>query len=177
MKVEEIKAPVKKVVKKVEERKQPPVSETVEVPAKETEVVEQTEKKSKKKRKKTAKLVTNPELSNSTTNLNSSDDSYDFLLEKGLSSEVFEKTNDEISLELDKIIQKGMYSALQEKIKSINDETESDGFFKTFDAVVSPVKDATPGFMRAPDFNRIFQSTRQFLKPNMALPIRALDLF
>ncbi|XP_030747510.1 uncharacterized protein LOC115876000 isoform X2 [Sitophilus oryzae] len=178
MTVEEIKTPVKKVVKKIEEHKSTSTTNISNIVATSaeptTEPIEPTEKKSKKKKKKQIKQVNS---SNST--LNNTEDSYDFLLENSVLTEIVEKTNDEISLELDKLIQKGMYSSLQEKMKSINVETEADGFFKVLDSVVSPSKEnisAGNGFMKAPDFNRIFQSTRQFLKPNMALPIRALDL-
>ncbi|XP_076257173.1 uncharacterized protein LOC143194353 isoform X2 [Rhynchophorus ferrugineus] len=177
MTVEEVKSPLQKSIKKVEtERKTTPT--TVETPVVNTqnsvevpnELAESTEKKSKKKKKKTTKQITHSNPTSPTATITAPEISYDFLLESNVLDETEEKTNDEISLELDKLIQKGMYSSLQSKIKSFNTENDTDRFFMDLDSVVSPKKESIPGangFMKTPDFNRIFQSKRQFLKPNM----------
>ncbi|XP_066144421.1 uro-adherence factor A-like isoform X1 [Euwallacea fornicatus] len=129
-------------------------------PSKETTPEADQEKKTKKKKKNKP-----PKLPASSNNNTSKAESSYVSLEKSLTEETLEKTNDEISMELDKLIQKGMFSSLEEKIKSINVEPETDAFFKTLGASVMAPKPAT--LLKAPDFNRIFQSTRQFLKPNM----------
>lgn len=90
------------------------------------------ERKRSKKKKPSKTITKNPSTSSSNTTINALDDSYDFLLDNSLLED--EKTNIEISQELDKMIQRGLYSNLEEKIKSLNFKPESinnDGFFKT----------------------------------------------
>ncbi|XP_050292715.1 titin-like isoform X2 [Anthonomus grandis grandis] len=122
-----------------EEPPEEPVKQTVKKPLKPAETPKEPtpepEKKTKKKKKKKPSLAP----------MNDSGDN----LEVFLASEE-DKTTDDISLELDKLIQKGMFSSLQSNIQ------ESDEFFMSF-----------PSSTKTPDYNRIFQSTRQFLKPNM----------
>lgn len=118
----------------------------------------QPEKKTRKKKKnKSARPVSNL----------SSDLAEDTALETSALSEVIGKTNDEVSLELDHLIQKGMFSSLHEKMKFLSAEPETDEFFKNMGAIVAPGKNKPAPIVKAPDFNRIFQSTRQFLKPNL----------
>ncbi|KAH1011584.1 hypothetical protein HUJ04_000923 [Dendroctonus ponderosae] len=163
----EMKTPIKKVeeTKSLKAKPEmPPVAieEAVEVKVEdelsEEKVTAQLEKKTRKKKKnKSAKPVSNfpSELAD------------DSALENSALNEVIGKTNDEVSLELDQLIQKGMFSSLQEKMKCLSVEPETDEFFKNVGAIVAPGKDKPAPIVKAPDFNRIFQSTRQFLKPNM----------
>ncbi|XP_050511621.1 uncharacterized protein LOC114339993 isoform X1 [Diabrotica virgifera virgifera] len=156
-KCEEPKTPVKKVVKKVDKAKDAPEIkiETVEpivmkpVPSDETD-----DKKIKKKKKKTPKTVTDSSLSSSTTTLSVAEDAYDILLDANLSIES-DKTNDEISVELDKMIQKGMYSNLEGKMRSLN-IAEEDGFFKSvFSKIPISGRTEATGFLKTPDFTKI----------------------
>ncbi|XP_060532668.1 uncharacterized protein LOC132705798 isoform X2 [Cylas formicarius] len=115
-----------------------------------------TEKRSKKKKKS---KMPKPETKDVPTK--SEEASYDFLMEESLLDESSDKTNLEVSLELDKLIRKGMYSNLKERIESCNIDAAEDTFFRTLRTTTT---DKRP--TKTPDFNRIFQSTRQFLKPN-----------
>ncbi|CAH1278313.1 unnamed protein product [Diabrotica balteata] len=156
-KCEEPKTPIKKVVKKVDKSKEAPEIkiETVEpivmkpVPSDDTD-----EKKIKKKKKKTPKTVADSSLSSSTTTLSVTEDAYDILLDANLSIES-DKTNDEISVELDKMIQKGMYSNLEGKMRSLN-IAEEDGFFKSvFSKIPISGRTEATGFLKTPDFTKI----------------------
>ncbi|XP_072394501.1 uncharacterized protein [Diabrotica undecimpunctata] len=156
-KCEEPKTPIKKVVKKVDKPKEAPEIkiETVEpivmkpVPSDDTD-----EKKIKKKKKKTPKTVADSSLSSSTTTLSVTEDAYDILLDANLSIES-DKTNDEISVELDKMIQKGMYSNLEGKMRSLN-IAEEDGFFKSvFSKIPISGRTEATGFLKTPDFTKI----------------------
>ncbi|XP_018332461.1 uncharacterized protein LOC108741971 [Agrilus planipennis] len=91
------------------------------------------DKKSKRKKKRVtlkSNLNKNRSASSSSSVLNV-DDPYNYLLEDIILKDSDNKTNEEISEELDRIIQKGMYTSLEEKLKTINvsDSTE-DQFFK-----------------------------------------------
>ncbi|KAF5282878.1 hypothetical protein FQA39_LY17458 [Lamprigera yunnana] len=87
------------------------------------------DKKKKKKKKQMLVLQKIQSVSSSTTTLNG-DDSYDFLVEKLEGLE--QKTNIEISKELDRMIQQGMYLNLEEKIRGLNLDMNNDDFFKTY---------------------------------------------
>ncbi|XP_056633146.1 uncharacterized protein LOC130442811 isoform X1 [Diorhabda sublineata] len=155
------KTPIKKIVKKVDKQLQnvevigvEEDCEEIEAPVK-TEVIEQVEvKKGKKKKKKPSKAVIASSLSSSTSTLPVTEDAYDILLDTHLAVETG-KTNDEISMELNKLIQKGMYSNLEEKMKSLN-ITEGDGFFKSiFSKIPLSEKAEATGFLKSPDFTKI----------------------
>lgn len=177
MTCEETQTPVKKIVKKLDNLKNNdnkieekagvmPIIKTEEDNIKQDlpKSSEDEEKKKNKKKKKTSK-ITAP--SNSDATVNAVDDSYDFLLDLALADVTVEKTNVEISQELDKIIQKGMYSSLEEKIKSLNID-ESDGFFKSVFSKISSRESSEEktGFSKTPDFSKILQNTRTLFKPN-----------
>lgn len=122
------------------------------------------EKRTKKKKKKILKQNTSSEL-NSSANLNVADDSYDFLLETSILDESADRTNIEMSQELDKMIQRGMYTNLEEKIKSLNIST-NDSFFKT---IINNISSREPsveknGFNQTPDFSKILNNTSYLLK-------------
>ncbi|KAK9718259.1 hypothetical protein QE152_g23294 [Popillia japonica] len=87
-------------------------------------------KKSKKKKKlpKSNLSTSIPSISSSTATLNNIDDSYDFLLDT--TSLIDDKTNIEVSEELDKMIQKGLFGNLEEKFRSLNVSVDDD-FFKS----------------------------------------------
>lgn len=152
-----------------------PTKKTVAAPIENTkvtvekEVTPEPESEPQDKKPKRKKNKSKSSKTNSSSDQTTKEDTSYLLINEELT---LEKTNDEISLELDQLIQKGMYSSLQEKIKTINVEPDMDAFFKTMGVGAKPAP-----VMKAPDFNRIFQSTRQFLKPNMTLPIRPLDMF
>ncbi|CAH1132083.1 unnamed protein product [Ceutorhynchus assimilis] len=171
---DEPKIPVEKKVVTVEDLK-PMVStaapvKVIEEPVEEsTAEIDVAEKKSKKKKKTKSNKTYNNENNNDSTKSLPTDDSYEVLLENTIASG---ENVEEISLELDKLIQKGMYNSFQENIKTLNVEPEADAFFKTIGSTLAGTsKDksvaASGSSTKTPDFNRIFQSTRQFLKPNM----------
>ncbi|KAL1502134.1 hypothetical protein ABEB36_007325 [Hypothenemus hampei] len=159
--VEEVKVPsnIRSITKNLDETK----NTVKEFPEKEQQ------KKSKKKKKN---KIVEKEAVDVNVNNNIPDESSKETISNIPITLKSDKTTDEISLELDKLIQKGMYSSLQEKIKSINvDEPDQDEFFKI---IKTPLltnhqnhHNHHEAVMKTPDFNRIFQSTRQFLKPNM----------
>lgn len=159
------KTPIKKIVKKVDKheikvqnveeiREEENCQETEEASIN-TDVIGQVEvKKGKKKKKKPAKAIAASSLSSSTSTLTVTEDAYDILLDTHLAVETG-KTNDEISMELNKMIQKGMYSNLEEKMKSLN-ITEGDGFFKSiFSKIPLSEKAEANGFLKSPDFTKI----------------------
>lgn len=129
--------------------------------------------KNKKKNKKAKPTPTTPlspslpsaSLSTSETTITNNEDySYDSLLENTLLNESDDKTNIEVSQELDKIIQKGMYSNLEEKIKSINVDM-SDGFFQTILTNISRSRESSvekSGFIKTPDFTKLLSSKHLF---------------
>ncbi|XP_017774451.1 PREDICTED: uncharacterized protein LOC108561148 [Nicrophorus vespilloides] len=92
-------------------------------------------------------------------------DDYDFLIKDSLLVE--EKTNVEVSEELDKIIQRGMYSSLEEKIRSLNIKASNDGFFKTM-SLLGPERkksnDLTEALMKTTSFKPAVASTRDAVK-------------
>ncbi|XP_063930201.1 titin-like isoform X2 [Zophobas morio] len=162
VKIEEEIKPIEevKVVEetKPEEEKAPEKVEVAEEDTEKVEIVEEekkesTEKKSKKKKKKVGTKSTILSRQSSSNNaLNVSDDSYDFLLDESL-----EKTNLEVSQELDKMIQRGMYSSLEEKIKSMNIES-NDNFFKTIISNISSRESSVEKnhpYIKTPDFGRL----------------------
>lgn len=142
-----------------------PTKKTVAAPIENTkvtvekEVTPEPESEPQDKKPKRKKNKSKSSKTNSSSDQTTKEDTSYLLINEELT---LEKTNDEISLELDQLIQKGMYSSLQKKIKTINVEPDMDAFFKTMGVGAKPAP-----VMKAPDFNRIFQSTRQFLKPNM----------
>lgn len=177
MKCEEIKTPMKKIVTKVSEKPNEcvkttptPTEEKVEekmgedLPKRDDE---EEKKKSKKKKKRPNKITITNSLSSSNTTLNNMDDSYDFLLDSALSPESVEKTNVEMSQELDKIIQKGMYSSLEEKIKSMNID-DSDGFFRSVFSNISNTKSGVEknGFNKTLDLSKVLQDSRSLFRPS-----------
>uniref|UniRef100_A0A1Y1KAR9 Uncharacterized protein n=1 Tax=Photinus pyralis TaxID=7054 RepID=A0A1Y1KAR9_PHOPY len=93
----------------------------------------ETPEKKKKKKKKPAKSTSNPTPS-------SDCDTYDFLLDT--SDDFDKKTNVEISQELDRMIQKGMYSSLEGKIRSMNIDLD-DAFFRIVARSESPPRPST----------------------------------
>lgn len=109
---------------------------------------------SKKKKKKVPKSV-----SSSNTTINNLDDSYDFLLENSLLDDSEDRTNVEISLELDRMIQKGMYNSLEEKIKSFNVGSISDSFFHTLNLTAPPSLEKN-NFFKATDFSSLVSKKR-----------------
>ncbi|KAK4878770.1 hypothetical protein RN001_011276 [Aquatica leii] len=110
----------------------PPTNPVPEVPP-ETKTTE------KKKKKKKKSLQTQQSVSSSNTTLNG-DDSYDFLIENSALEEFDQKTNVEVSFELDRIIQKSMYTHLEEKMKSLN-LSLNDEFFKAAVKEKSPAEE------------------------------------
>ncbi|KAJ8921160.1 hypothetical protein NQ315_013632 [Exocentrus adspersus] len=172
MQCEELKTPLKKIVTKLNEKPSEIVKEEIATEAEEKidekaeppkRDVEEEKKKNKKKKKKPSKTTITNSLSSSSATINNIDDSYDFLLDSALSPQSIEKTNVEISQEFDKIIQKGMYSSLEGKIKSMN-INDSDGFFKS---VFSNISIPTPnknGFNKQPDLSRILQDSRSLFR-------------
>ncbi|XP_074026731.1 uncharacterized protein isoform X1 [Leptinotarsa decemlineata] len=174
---EEIKEPIKKIVKKTEKTedkiesgvrfdeklvetnknkehtiKSMPTDE--KLPVKDTEDEKKTSKKRKKKSSKTS-MVSNVGSATSPAVGKNLVDSFDYLLESSLVGES-DKTNDDISQELDKMIQKGMYSCLEGKIKSLNID-ESDGFFKSIFSKISSRETSIEktGYSKSPDFTKI----------------------
>lgn len=119
--------PIKKVLetKKLDESKPPQPQEKADVVPKKV-VSESTPSKTSKKtnkKKSTSKsncIEVSPSISKEDVC------SYNFL---PANSE--DKTNVEVSQELDLLIQRGMYSSLEEKIRNFNITASNDGFFKT----------------------------------------------
>lgn len=114
----------------------------------------------KPKKKKKATKSTQPSHSNSSS-CNKTEDTYDFLLNDVTLDE--EKTNLELSKELEKVIQKGLYNNFGEKMKKIEEEsTFRDAFFKTISGFEAMFKQISPenrkpfkaedlgGFLRPP---------------------------
>ncbi|KAG5870595.1 hypothetical protein JTB14_018725 [Gonioctena quinquepunctata] len=128
------------------------------------------EKKSSKKKKKKS---TNGNSSSSTPAASALNlvDSYDYLLESSSINEP-DKTNDDVSQELDRIIQKGIFSSLEGKIKSMNID-ESEGFFKSVFSRLSSKEDSVEkaGYLSTPDFTKI-----PLIKP-MTNHQRKMDFF
>lgn len=133
-----------------------PVVTTTESP------VSTPEKRTKRKKKKPQKPASiagkSVSVSSSNTTLNNCDDSYDFLLEPSVLDAPEDKTNVEISQELDRLIQKGMYSNLEEKIKSLNTTFASDNFFSSIN-LTSPLTFEKNNFLKSNEFNTIFKTT------------------
>ncbi|KAI4455207.1 hypothetical protein MML48_9g00002441 [Holotrichia oblita] len=125
-------------------------------------------KKSKKKKKlpKSNLSTSIPSISSSTATLNNMDDSYDFLLDT--TSLIDDKTNIEVSEELDKMIQKGLFGNLEEKFRSLNVSVDDD-FFKSLS--LKPKTQSTPekGFIKATNFTTILNNN------NSSLPKVSLD--
>lgn len=119
------------------------------------------EKRTKRKKKKPAKLPS-VSVSSSNTTLNNLDDSYDFLLEPSVLDESEDKTNVEISQELDRLIQKGMYNNLEEKIKSLNVSFPNDNFFSSIN-LTSPLTFEKNNFLKANDFASLLKPTTNLL--------------
>jgi hypothetical protein len=125
---------------------------------------ESPEKKPKKKKKKVSKVAVLSSQSSSNTTLNVPDDSYDFLLDESL-----DKTNVEVSQELDKMIQRGMYSSLEEKIKSMNIES-NDNFFKSIIHNISTSRESSveKNNYKNPDLSKILNNSSLLkTKPNL----------
>ncbi|KAF5279772.1 hypothetical protein FQR65_LT15271 [Abscondita terminalis] len=122
------KVPVKRVmVTDLPLPQAPKVTETPQPIAPKAQETPKIEKK-KKKKKKPQPLLETRSASSSNATLNA-DESYDFLLENSLLENFEQKTNVEISHELDRMIQKGMYAHLEEKMRSLN-LNANDDFFK-----------------------------------------------
>lgn len=129
------------------------------------------EKKQKKKRKKPAKNKLLPSASSSATTLSQLDDSYEFLLENSTIEDFEEKTNVEISQELDKIIQRGMYSSLDEKIRALNVGPGLDDKFFNSIALEESLGVQKPASIKATDFGELLQNAGQlFKKPEEPQP-------
>lgn len=122
------------------------------------------EKRTKKKKKKPQKptVTKSVSVSSSNTTLNNLDDTYDFLLEPSVLDESEDKTNVEISQELDRLIQKGMYNNLEEKIKSLNTSFPSDNFFSSIN-LTSPLTFEKSNFLKSNEFNSLFTTTTNLL--------------
>ncbi|RZC37399.1 titin-like [Asbolus verrucosus] len=168
--IEEEKKVEEKTEEAIEEKSKDLIEEKTEevIDEKSQEVIEEKketpEKKTKKKKKKVVKPAIVSSQSSSSTTLNVTDDSYDFLLESSLLNESQEKTNVEVSQELDKMIQRGMYSSLEEKIKSLNMES-NDNFFKAIIHNISRESSVEKNsFSKTPDFTKILNSTTPLLK-------------
>ncbi|XP_044763752.1 uncharacterized protein LOC123320487 isoform X2 [Coccinella septempunctata] len=129
--------------------------ETVE--KKELIQIEQTEKKNKKKKKK-SKIT--EAVTNTPTN---AEDTYDLLLENTLSNNSEDKTNMEISQELDLIIQRGMYSNLEEKIKALNIIPIKEEFFQS---VVQTSRESSTE--KSPEFTKLLANSMPKFKYCMA---------
>ncbi|KAJ8967042.1 hypothetical protein NQ314_003159 [Rhamnusium bicolor] len=173
MSCEEIKTPIKKPVAKLDEKTEE--KDVIILTTEESAITEDSsknceedeKKKNKKKKKKPLKTtISSSSLSSSNTTINVVEDSYDFLLDSALSDKSVEKTNIEISQELDKIIQKGMYSSLEEKMRSLNID-ESDGFFKSIFSTISSRESSIEktAFAKSPDLSNILQNTTALCKP------------
>nr|XP_022903701.1 uncharacterized protein LOC111416007 isoform X2 [Onthophagus taurus] len=124
------------------------------------------EKKKPKKKKKIQKI--NPPLSksSSTTTLNNPnifDESYDFLLDTTSLLETNDKTNVEVSEELDKMIQKGLFGNLEEKMKTLNVSIDED-FFKSLNFSKPQSTPDKSGFIKATDLSSILTNNNQFLQ-------------
>ncbi|KAJ8950756.1 hypothetical protein NQ318_011249 [Aromia moschata] len=135
-------------------------------------------KKAKKKKKPNRMAMSTSSLSSSNTTINVMEDSYDFLLDTALSDESVEKTNIEISQELDKLIQRGMYSNLEEKIKLLNID-ESDGFFKSIFSTISsrePSVEKATTLTQSPDLGKLLQNTRNLCAPSSSRHLK-MDIF
>ncbi|VEN38876.1 unnamed protein product, partial [Callosobruchus maculatus] len=151
-KFEEIKTPVKKIVTKIEKpAKKIPVTEVKpetkpepeKTAASDTTAEDEEKKKGKKKKRK--------QQQGSKPTTTSQDESYDFLLDPSLEVVSEDKTNDEISQELDRIIQKGMYSSLEEKVKSLNIADDCGDFFKSvFSTITSSEKNGGSELFQKP---------------------------
>lgn len=118
------------------------------------------EKRTKRKKKKPQKpsIAKSLSVSSSNTTLNNFDDSYDFLLEPSVLDEGEDKTNVEISQELDRLIQKGMYNNLEEKIKSLNVTFPTDNFFSSIN-LTSPLAFEKNNFLKSNEFSSLFKTT------------------
>ncbi|CAH1987282.1 unnamed protein product [Acanthoscelides obtectus] len=152
-KFEEIKTPVKKIVKKIEKPVKkidiPDIKPDIEPePEKEKEVVTEAtvEDEDKKKAKKKKKKYSQGSKTTTTTQA----ESYDFLLDSALVVVSEDKTNDEISQELDRIIQKGMYSSLEEKVKSLNIADDCEDFFKSVFSTITSEKNGGSDILQKP---------------------------
>ncbi|XP_065173179.1 uncharacterized protein [Atheta coriaria] len=130
---------------------------------------ESPDKNKKKKKKKTPKKPTltldstlTPPISMPNTPSTSAsvvdESSYNFLLTDSLLEE--ERTNLEVSEELDKIIQRGMFTSLEEKIKSLNITAMNDGFFKSMTSFV----DNTTKTGKEDDLTTILTKTTNIFK-------------
>lgn len=141
-------------------------AEVTVVDSKEPTVVETPtstpDRRSKKKKKKPTRplLSKSQSVSSSNTTINNLDDSYDFLLENSILDDAEEKTNIEISQELDRMIQKGIYNNLEEKIKSIDIAPVDDSFFSILNGSSSTLNDKNSIFKNA-DFSSLLKSTAQ----------------
>lgn len=115
------------------------------------------DKRNKKKKKKPTRplLSKSQSVSSSNTTINNLDDSYDFLLENSILDDGEDKTNVEISQELDRMIQKGIYSNLEEKMRSLNVDLVNDTFFNTLLNANAP-----PGDKNG-DFSSLLKNTAQ----------------
>lgn len=153
--VKETKTTVPQEVKQIETKEvvieQEDVKEEIVTP------IEPTEKKNKKKKKKSkaADVVSNTQLN--------SEDAYDLLLENTLSHNSEDKTNMEISQELDLIIQRGMYSSLEEKIKALNIIPIKEEFFQS---VVRTSRESSTE--KSPEFSKLLANSMPKFKYCMA---------
>lgn len=145
--------PVKKVVdppKKVEEpTKTQEKKDSASTPSKSS-------KKSNKKKSTTKASIESSPGSSKDRKDDTTSCSFDFL-----PSNSADKTNIEVSQELDLLIQRGMYSSLEEKIRSFNITASNDGFFKTikyYGAEAHVTAESTLG-------NRDFNGILKDLKP------------
>lgn len=122
------------------------------------------EKRTKRKKKKPQKptIGKSVSVSSSNTTLNNCDDTYDFLLEPSVLDESDDKTNVEISQELDRLIQKGMYNNLEEKLKTLNTTAGSDNFFSSIN-LTSPLTFEKNVFLKSDEFSSLFKTTTNLL--------------
>nr|CAH7756089.1 unnamed protein product [Callosobruchus chinensis] len=151
-KFEEIKTPVKKIVTKIEKSaKKVNVPEANPETKPEPEKVTTADATAEEEEKKKGKKKKRKQQQGSKSATTAQDESYDFLLDPSLEVVSEDKTNDEISQELDRIIQKGMYSSLEEKVKSLNIADDCGDFFKSvFSTITSSEKNGGSEIFQKP---------------------------
>ena len=114
----------------------------------------------KKKNKKKKKQMLNQEKEH-LWDTNNANDSYNLSLNTSTPEEN-EKTYVEVSQELDKMIQKGLYNSLEEKIKSFNATVQTDSFFKSI-SFTSVLKPSTPekNFLKVDNFSSLLYGIKK----------------
>lgn len=128
--IEDVK-PTEKTAEVVD-KKEAVTSESIEAKPEEVKTPDKKPKKKKKKSKSAAKEAAQQSLSSSLLTLNGTEDTSCDFLDKTC-EEIDSKTNVEVSQEIDRMIQRGLYANLEEKMKSLNLEHSplDDTFFKS----------------------------------------------